>query len=149
MVVSCFLITRHGDHVCAPEVIRPQRSPLTTTHLIGKTPSQIGCSSLRMPISFDSHPCDVKHRFHRVRMIAPVCPTYTRCGHGCTIISGTHLASLLHGCPTQVHGVVCLLLQASRMRSCVACPPRVAWIQNTQSDRGSFTSARRCASYGP
>ena len=35
------------------------------------------------------------------------------------------------------------------MRLCAVCPPRVAWMQqqNTQSDRGSFTPARRCASY--
>lgn len=69
---------------------------------------------------------------HRVRMIAPVCPTCTRCGHGCVIISVTHLASLLHGCPTQVHGVVRLLPHASRMRLCVACPPRVARMHNTR-----------------
>ena len=60
-----------------------------------------------------------------------------------------HLASSLRRCPTQVHGVMCFQPQASRMRLCAVCPPRVAWMQqqNTQSDRGSFTPARRCASY--
>lgn len=104
----------------------------------------------RMFISFDSHPYGVDTDPHRVRMVTLVCPTCTRCGHGCVIISGTHLASLLHGCPTQVHGVVCLPPQASRMRSCVVCPPRVAWMHTTLgTDRGSFTPARRRASYGP
>lgn len=75
----------------------------------------------RMFISFDPHPLWMCH----------------------------HLASSLRRCPTQVHGVMCFQPQASRMRLCAVCPPRVAWMQqqNTQSDRGSFTPARRCASY--
>lgn len=74
---------------------RLAQQPLpTTTH---PPPVDKTLGPDRMFISFDSHPYGAKHRFHRVRMIAPVCPTCTRCGHGCAIISGTHLASLLHG----------------------------------------------------
>ena len=83
-------------------------------------PHRQNTQSDRMFISFDSHPCDVKHRFHRVRMVASVCPTCTCCGHGCVIISGypprvvaawvTHLGSRCGGVsPTSgiTHDVMC------------------------------------------
>ena len=95
------------------------------------------------PVRSDVHlfrftPVWCGHQPHRVWMAAPVCHpppphTCTRCGHGCVIISVTHLASLLRRCLTQVHGVVvCRVSAPSGMDG-------VAWMQNTQSDRGSFT----------
>lgn len=112
-------------------------------------PHRQNTQSDRMFISFDSHPYGVDTNPTVYGWLHPPLSTCTRCGHGCVIISGTQLASLLHGCLTQVYGVVCLLPHASHMGLCAVCLLRVAWMQNTQSDRSSFTPARRCASYGP
>lgn len=109
MVVSCFLVTHHGDHVCASEVI-----VLNDPH--NHAPHKQNTQSDRMFISFAPHPYVKKHRFHRVRMVAPVCPhihpLWTwMCHH-----LGYPPRVVAAWVPTQVHGVVCLLPRASCMR---------------------------------
>ena len=79
-------------------------------------PHRQNTQSDRMFISFTPHPYGVDTNPTVYGWLHPSALTCTYCGHRCAIISGTHLASLLHGCPTQVHGVVCLLPRALRMR---------------------------------
>lgn len=146
------ILNRVGTHDCPMFPHHPSRRSClclrTSEGILLNAPHGQNTQSDRMFISFNSHPCDAKHRFHCVRVVAPT-PLHMHllwtwmCHH----LGYPPRVTLLHGCLTQVHGVVCLLPQTSRMRSCVVYPPRVARVQNTQSDRDSFTSARRCVSY--